>query len=100
MPLLAAFPLRLRVWAEMGAYSPAAAMLLIFGSAGLILANLRMLLALLKISEPHPWQITETRTQRVLLILGCLLLLVIGILPQSFYPILINFTSLIGTASP
>lgn len=100
MPLLAAFPLRIRLWTVMATISPLATIMLVIGSAALIFAGLRMLLALLKSPGPATWKINETRTQRVLLILGCSMILFIGLLPQYFYPILINFSNLIGAIGP
>ncbi len=100
MPLLAAFPLRIRLWTVMATISPFATIVLVVGSAALIFAGLRLLLAILRSPEPAAWKINETRTQQVLLILGCLMLLFIGLLPQYFYPILINYTSLIGAFGP
>lgn len=99
-PLLATFPLRIRLWMELGSRSAALATLLLLGSAGLVLASIRILIALVKVKEPGPWQSSETRLQRFLIISGCLMLIAIGLLPQVFYPALIDFAGLIGASVP
>ena len=99
-PLLASYPLLLQLWGAIGSQSILPAFMLLIGNVGLVIAGFRTMVALFKTSEPQAWQISETRSERWLLALGCGMLLLIGLLPQWFYPTLFNLANLISVSAP
>jgi len=99
-PLLASYPLLLQLWGAIGSQSILPAFMLLIGIVGLVIAGFRTMVALFKTSEPQAWQISETRSERWLLALGCGMLLLIGLLPQWFYPTLFNLANLISVSAP
>jgi formate hydrogenlyase subunit 3/multisubunit Na+/H+ antiporter MnhD subunit len=101
LPLLASFPISVILWSALSQQSLNSALVLLFGSASLMVAGLRSLAVLTmggvtpgETSEENPiepaWKISETRFQLTLLVIGGLALFVVGLMPQLFLPPLIN----------
>jgi formate hydrogenlyase subunit 3/multisubunit Na+/H+ antiporter MnhD subunit len=86
LPLLAGFPSHLAVWETLAAASPTAFPWVFTGSAGLILANIRLLSTLFVPDGPIVWMARETKAQKVLSVLGWALLVLLGILPAWMTP--------------
>lgn len=84
LPLLAGFPVRLVLMETLASQSPLAAFWLLAGNLGYLIGGLRALALMAQGDEPY--QISETRTQVVMLIGGALLLVIIGLLPGLFLP--------------
>lgn len=82
MPLLAMFPLRQALWAALARQSGAAAVGLLLGTLGLVLASVRSLAVLVSAPPNAPWQMRETLSQRFFLSIGCLVLVTGGLFPQ------------------
>lgn len=90
IPLLASFPVSLVLWSSVGEQSLTAVLLILVGNASLIIAALRTLAVLIIDPDSGEWVITERGVGMVLLLIGCLAILLIGLLPQVFLPPLVN----------
>lgn len=82
LPLLAQFPLRQALWTMLARQSISAAIGLLLGTVGLVLASVRTLAVLVSAPSDSPWQVKETIAQRFFLIAGCLILVAGGVFPQ------------------
>ena len=100
LPLLAGFPVRGSLWTALVDQSIIPAMITLVGISGLLFAGFRTLAILIDNPDPQGWQITEERPQIVLLIVGWIILILMGILPQTFLPSLTEITNIFGTTSP
>jgi len=100
LPLLAGFPVRGSLWTVLVDQSTISAMLTLVGIGGLLFAGFRTLAVLLDNPLQLGWQFTEGRSQIVLLIVGWIILILMGILPQTFLPSLTEITSIFGTSGP
>lgn len=100
VPLLAAFPVRLVLLEGISQQSISAAMWTGLGSLGLFIGSLRLIWIMLKSNDLAVWQITESRLDRALIVVGGLLVLAFGVFPQVFLPpmlqMLTSFTHLGG----
>jgi NADH:ubiquinone oxidoreductase subunit 2 (subunit N) len=83
-PLLAGFPPRLALWNNLIQDYPLTALATLFGSTGLMIACLRSMAILVKVPKDEQWEMKETIGEKLLLVLGGLMLLVGGIFPQLF----------------
>jgi NADH-quinone oxidoreductase subunit N len=83
-PLLAGYPVRTLLGAVIAQESPLIAGFSLVGYFGLVLATIRSIFVLFKSQEGRSWMLTETRSQLILLGLGCLILLIIGVFPSLF----------------
>lgn len=90
-PLFAGFPSRISISQPLAIQSNWLPALIFFGMLGLSIAIIRSLAVL--VPSGLPWQITETRLQVTLIILGCLTMLLFGLFPQLF---LAGLNQLIG----
>ena len=99
-PLLASFPLLSQLWLTISNLSLLLGIMLLIGSIGLVVAGFRILIVLFKTGETIEWHVSETRSQRWLFTLGGVMLLLVGLLPQWFYPVLIDFANLISASAP
>ncbi|HWQ84145.1 MAG TPA: hypothetical protein VN363_06230 [Anaerolineales bacterium] len=89
LPLLAGFPLYLSLFSRLSAGSFSAAWFAVLGISGLMIGALRTLSVLFSNPEQQTtWSVTETRPQVTLLIIGVALLLLMGLIPQVFQPVL------------
>ena len=83
-PLLAGYPPRFALWTNLTQQNPLITLATLLGSTGLIIAGLRTFSVLVKGLGENPYTIMESREQRILLVIGMLLLLIGGIMPQIF----------------
>ena len=88
LPLLAGFPMRLAVWDGLAQDTLGIAMLVFIGSAGLVAIALRTLTVLVTGQEESGWTIGESLAMRSLLLLAVVMLLLVGVSPQWFLPLL------------
>jgi hypothetical protein len=63
-------------------------MWVLLGSLGLLIAGLRTLAVLVMGREDGGWEVTETWTQRLFLLTGLVGLVLLGLVPQWFLPLL------------
>lgn len=89
-PITAGFPVHLALLQGLGLQFPLAAYAVIVGSIGLLMSGIRALGILVMGTSEHPWQIQENRGQSLLLTIVGLTLIIVGIVPQWFYPLLFN----------
>lgn len=89
-PLTAGFPVHLSLWQHLFQQFPLAAYAEILGSICLLVASLRAVAILVTGSDEHPWSITETFSERLLLMIAFSLIMLVGLFPQWFLPFLID----------
>ena len=99
-PLLAGFPVHLALWETASKQYLWTALWSVLGSAGLLAAGLRSLGVLLASPEDTPWQVSETRLEAVLLILGLFALLAAGLFSQLYFPALTGLAQGLEYISP
>lgn len=87
LPLLAGFPIRIVLMEELSAQSLGVGLAALAGSVGMLFSVFRALTVLAR-GSIIPQSFRESRTQSVLLIAGMAGLLIIGIFPQVFLPLL------------
>lgn len=90
LPLLAGFPPRLALWEGLARDSFGAALWFLVGLLGLLTGALRILAILVMAPEGAVWSSHETRSQRVMLGIGVVALLLLGSLPQLVRPLLVD----------
>ena len=100
LPLLASFPVNLTLLNLLARQSLMSVVLAMLASLGLMVAALRTLAVFVMSQEKVPGKITENRVQSALLIIGCLLMVVIGILPQLFFPNLTEMARIFTSQLP
>jgi NADH-quinone oxidoreductase subunit N len=83
LPLLAGFPPRLGLWAGLADSSLITAGWFLVGLFGLMIGAIRQLGALIVPDDAPAWTSAETLAQRGMLGFGALVLLLLGIFPQS-----------------
>jgi NADH:ubiquinone oxidoreductase subunit 2 (subunit N) len=84
-PLLAGFPPRLALWANLTQQYPITSLAALLGSTGLLIAGLRTLASLVRGSREGKWHMTESWGYMILLVLGVIILILGGIWPQIFF---------------
>ncbi len=94
VPLLASFPGNLTLWSAMSRDFLPYALFSLFGNICLFAAVLRCAAVLVMSPEPSEWKLSERGFQPILLAAGVLILFVIGLMPQSFLPLLTNLASI------
>ncbi len=87
-PLLAGFPPRLALWEGLAQQSLGMAIWFLIGLLGLLIGAVRILAVLVMNKEETAWISKETWTQRGMLGVGLIGLLVLGLFPQVLRPIL------------
>jgi NADH-quinone oxidoreductase subunit N len=87
MPLLAGFPARQAAWEALAHNSVALAFWVLVGSIGLFAAAIRVLARITMAPEGTPWKVRESWSQRILLSVGFLALLLLGLFPQWVLPL-------------
>lgn len=88
LPLLAGFPVRLALLEGLSEVSLLSALWVLLGCLGLLAGGLRTLAVLVMGREEGQWQVTESWSQRFFLISGAVSLVILGLVPQWFLPLL------------
>jgi len=94
LPLLAGFPAHRALWLGLAAQSPLIAYLSLLGYAGMLFASMRTMAVLVMGPEDSGWQITERWSQASLLIIGGIFIILIGLFPQWFLPLMSRMAEL------
>ncbi len=100
MPLLAGFPLKLGAIEGVSAIFPQISIWLIIGSLGLVVGGIRVLLSMVSDKERSNEESPESRVLRIFLVIGWLLLLFLGILPNFFIQLIIELPAAFGSFVP
>ncbi|MBN1145873.1 MAG: hypothetical protein JXA78_01355 [Anaerolineales bacterium] len=90
MPLLANFPVYVALWSALAQRSLGIALLSLIGSACLFAAGVRSLAVLVRGLQPQAFQLSERGPLTTLLLLGAVMLMATGLMPQWFFPLLTN----------
>lgn len=93
-PLLAGFPSRLALWQELSLQSLAASFWVFIGLAGLLIAAIRTLAALVMAAEDTQWAVKESWMQISMLGIGVFGLFLLGLFPQTLQPFLSSLPDL------
>ncbi|UCH59216.1 MAG: hypothetical protein JSV61_13480 [Anaerolineales bacterium] len=93
-PLLAGFPAHRELWLGLASVSPLIAITAMLGYIGMLFVTLRTMAVLVMGPTETGWQISENWSQISLLALGGLGIVLIGIFPQFFLPLLSTMTEL------
>jgi formate hydrogenlyase subunit 3/multisubunit Na+/H+ antiporter MnhD subunit len=94
MPLLAGFPVHLSLWSKLAVEAPIVAGFSLLGSIGLFISGIRMLAVLTMGNDETTWSIQENRGLIIFLSCGTLLLFIVGLFPQWFYPSITSVSQL------
>jgi len=89
-PLTAGFPAHLPIWQNLFLNFPLGGFSALVGSLGVLIGSVRALSVFMRVKTVVHWLGSETIYQRILLGIGILLLLVLGILPQLYFPFAFN----------
>lgn len=87
VPLFAGFPARLMLWSTLSEQSLPTALFILAASLGILAAGVRVLGNFIAGSDTETtkkWGSVESRSQRLLLILGWVMFFLLGIFPQVF----------------
>jgi len=87
-PLLAGFPVYLTMWEQLAQASPHMVIWTVLGSLGLMMGGLRSLAVLVSGPEEIQWERTQHLGAQVLLVISLIGLVLVGLFPQWFTPIL------------
>ncbi len=87
-PLTAAFPVHLVVWQGWFEQFPLIAIGAVSGSVGVLIGGMRALAVLARSVDDRPWAVTEAHPQLILLAIASAILLLSGVLPQWFLPLM------------
>jgi NADH-quinone oxidoreductase subunit N len=82
VPILASFPAHQAIWEGLARQSFPSVIWVFAGSLGLTISAIRVLSALFSAPEGTRWTISENWSQRVVLMLGWLVLFLLGIIPS------------------
>lgn len=101
LPLLAEFPIRVVLLQEIAVAHPVAALFILLGSVGLLFSAFRFLAVItggrLGLERRRGTTgIGETRAQRVLITVAILALLVVGVFPRVFFPVMVGILPAFG----
>jgi len=100
LPMLAGFPVGVIVWSSLSNISLNAALLVLVGNLFLFIAGLRTLAVFVMNTGGETWGISERGLNLALLSIGCLAIILIGLLPQLFLPPLINLPFIYTNPGP
>ena len=99
-PLLASFPGNIALWSALTKVSLPFALGSLLGSILLFAAALRTVAVLVMTPEPEDWKISESGFKPIFLVTGVLILLLLGLAPQRFLPVLTNLASIFISQGP
>jgi len=94
LPLLAGFPSRLALWSDLTSQSLLLAIITMLGSVGLFISGIRTLRALLMVDQDQNWSIQERTSVALFLIIGMVLIVLAGLLPNWFSPTLAQISQI------
>jgi formate hydrogenlyase subunit 3/multisubunit Na+/H+ antiporter MnhD subunit len=100
MPLLAGFPLKLGVIEGLSGMIPQISIWVIVGSLGLIVAGIRMMIAIVSGEGEPDNEAPEPRLLKIFLAIGWMLLLLLGILPNFFIQMILNLPAAFAQIVP
>jgi formate hydrogenlyase subunit 3/multisubunit Na+/H+ antiporter MnhD subunit len=100
LPFLASFPVYVALWSSLSLRSFNVALACLIGCAGVMAAGLRTLATLVAAPSDMRWQISESRSQVILLFAGAGLLILVGLFPQYYMPILTNMAITFANPAP
>lgn len=100
LPLLPGFPIRLAIWENLAELSPQAAYLTLLGCLGLMLAGLRTLAALVGGASETKWQMDESTSQRIFLLVGLCAFILAGLMVQWLLPLFANLPQAFQPLTP
>jgi NADH-quinone oxidoreductase subunit N len=83
-PILAGYPVRAILGINLSQISTLSAGLTLIGYYGLVIAAVRSIAMLFRSQDGYQWRLTESRSQLILLVFGCLILFGIGVFPHFF----------------
>jgi NADH:ubiquinone oxidoreductase subunit 2 (subunit N) len=87
MPLLAGFPPHQAIWEMLASTSLPVVFWVLIGNFSLFFSAVRVMLAFVSAPEGIPWESRETPSQRILLAISFLALLLLGLFPQWVLPL-------------
>jgi multicomponent Na+:H+ antiporter subunit D len=93
-PLLAGFPIRLALWEGLASRSLGVAFWFLIGILGLLTGATRTLAVLVMAPQGTGWELQERWGTGILIGLGVIGLLILGIFPQIFHPIMANLPAM------
>ncbi len=100
LPLLAEFPIRVVLLQEISVQHPIAALGILLGSLGLLFSGFRLLAVItggnLGLRRAGELRVGETRSQVALIGFGIAALLIVGIVPRIFFPIMVGILPAFG----
>ncbi len=88
LPLLAGFPVQFALWSSLATQSLPTALAGLVGITGLMAGAIRSLAVLSMGTDEDHWEVNEGRWRVVFLSLGILIILLLGLLPQTYLPLL------------
>ena len=88
IPLLAGFPVQLSLWSSLASQSLPMSLFGLVGMIGLTGGALRSMVVLTTGKDENPWRIEENRSQIFFLSIGMIVLLLLGLFPQIYFPLI------------
>lgn len=86
MPLLAGFPVHFSLWQNLANHSLFTAIFTLLGTVGLLISAIRMLAVLTMGKDETSWKITENKGTIAFLAIGIVVLFLVGLFPNWFFP--------------
>lgn len=100
VPLLGGFPLKLGIIEGLSTTTPQLSLWIIIGSLGLFASGIRILLSIISEKDETGREIPEPRILRIFLVLGIMIIVAIGLLPNIFIQLVISLPTAFGTVVP
>lgn len=91
-PLLAGFPARLALWNGLASESIALGLIVIFGCSCILFIGLRTLAVLVMGNDEGDWKFNEQWRVNIFLIIGICVLILFGVMPQLYTPMMAEMT--------